>query len=159
MFSAIYEDNFETIQILVENHKVDVNIFRSGIWSKRGWSILMDAIEAEQLHTAKLLLKYGADPNYVEGDEGQTPIMCAVASHNLEFVSCLLEARANVNTPNTNGKTPLMKAAELGNTEVVKLLIKNGANADATDYANMDAIWYAEKMGNSEIKCIIRGDV
>jgi ankyrin repeat protein len=157
LFQAIEEEDVEAIEELVNIYKVDVNIYRPGVWSNHGWSILMDAADAGNLAVVKILLESGADPNYVEGDEGKTPIMCAIASQNLELVRCLLEAGANVNTPNTNGKTPLMKAAELGNAQICEVLLEAGANAIATDNANKSVAWYAEKTGNSEIFSFIQG--
>ncbi len=150
LFQAVEEENAETVETLLNTYEVDVNIFRSGVWSKRGWSILMDASEAGNLAIVKMLVEAGADPNYADGDEGKTPLMCAIATQNLELVRYLIKAGANVNTPNMNGKTPLMRAAELGTIQVAEALINAGANISASDKAGMNAVWYAEKMGNVE---------
>lgn len=156
LFQAVQDANYKAIQTLLENYEVDVNICRPGVWSKNGYSILMDAAEAGQLSIVELLLEAGANPNYADEDEGKTAMLCAVTSCNSEVVLCLIEAGANVDSPNVNGKTPLMRAAELGLSRIVEMLIEFGADVKATDNGNMSVAWYAEKMGYTEIASVIQ---
>lgn len=86
-----------------------------------------------------LLLQAGANPNYVDGDEGATPLMCAIASQNPEMVHRLIQAGANVHAANHTGKTPLMKAAELGNRAIVELLVQSGAITTVRDNVGKNA--------------------
>ena len=145
--------NLEQVKALVDFGKVNINANASclGVWSSQGWSILMEMAASGDLAPVEFLLNAGADPNYSDGDEGATPLMCAIARQNPAMVDLLIQAGSNVNTANHSGKTPLMKAAELGNLPIVKMLIDAGANPKAIDQMDKDFRWYAEKMGHSEI--------
>jgi ankyrin repeat protein len=159
LIEAVEDKNIKVVQTLVSIHNVETNIHRSGVWSKKGWSILMDAAQSGNLAMVQTLVESGANVNYADGDEGNTPMMCAISSKNPEIVSYLLRMGANVNMPYSSGKTPLMKAAELGNSQIVLILIEADADLSAIDNSNKSIFWYAEKMGHSEIMSIPRDDI
>jgi ankyrin repeat protein len=52
---------------------------------------------------------------------------------NTEVVSILIEAGANIETPNKGGRTPLHEAAICNSAGVIRILGQKGANVDARD--------------------------
>lgn len=76
------------------------------------------------------LLDLGADVN-TAGRYGQTPLMAAISSKNLQVVRTLLQAGADVNDPDLYGRTPLVKVLDLWHGEEVKdvvdMLLDHGA--------------------------------
>ena len=76
----------------------------------------------------ELLLKAGADPNGVIL-EGQTPLMTAAHSGNLDAVNVLLSHGVNVNAVEPfRGQTALMWAAAEKHPAIVKALLAKGAD-------------------------------
>lgn len=69
----------------------------------------------------KILLKAGADPNYVTRD-GDTPLTAASDQGHTKIVEILLKAGANPNYINEDGDTPLSEASDQGHTKIVELL-------------------------------------
>jgi hypothetical protein len=98
---------------------------------------LLAAAEAGDVATMEEALKNGANinfqddslPNNIDGEaEGETPLILAVQSSNLEAVELLLTyPTLNVNGTNKHGWTPLMIAAQKGDSAAAELLISRGA--------------------------------
>ena len=89
-----------------------------------GESLLMVADDAE---VAKLLLKHGADVNYVS-KKGNTALLAAVKRNNAVLVEILLQAGANPSFVAPNGDS-LIKIAALQNAaKIVSLLVKYKIN-------------------------------
>jgi ankyrin repeat protein len=77
------------------------------------------------------LLKAGADPNAL-GPEGETPLMLAARTGNLDAMRVLLDHHADVNAKDKlRSTTALMWATEQSHPEAVKLLIEHGAAVGA----------------------------
>lgn len=97
-----------------------------------GVTPLAKAVESnrpESLSTVQCLLRHRADPNIAD-DAGNTPLIKAIKSGNMEVIKCLVgHATADVNKQNNEKSTALHEAAFKGNKELVDLLI--GARADA----------------------------
>src|SRR5204863_636968 len=73
----------------------------------------------------------GADPNAAYG-AGETPLMLAARTGNLNAVNLLIDRGANVNGADEfKGYTPLMFAATENQAEVAKLLIEHSADVNA----------------------------
>jgi ankyrin repeat protein len=78
------------------------------------------------------LLKAGADPNET-GPVGDTPLMMASRTGNLDAVKVLLDRKADINAKEKiRGTTALMWAVEQQHPAVVKMLVEHGANVAAT---------------------------
>jgi ankyrin repeat protein len=76
------------------------------------------------------LLKAGASPNAAYG-AGETPLMIAARTGNLEAVKVLLAHSADVNAAEeSRGYTPLMMASVENHPDVVKFLLDRGANVN-----------------------------
>src|SRR5499427_2223544 len=75
------------------------------------------------------LLKAGASPDTLTSEGGETVLMTASRSGNVDAVKTLLDHGANVNARETyKGQTALMWAAAERHPEVVKLLMAHGAD-------------------------------
>jgi ankyrin repeat protein len=76
----------------------------------------------------RLLLEKGADVK----TPGDTPLIQAAQSGDVEIMRTLIERGANVNCISPRlGETPLMYAAASDNVEAVRLLLAKGANPNA----------------------------
>lgn len=79
-----------------------------------------------------------------------TPLMVAIDARNNDIVQDLLEAGADINTPNSHGTTPLMQAILSNNVTMVPILIGAGASIDARDENGSTALMHAATMGSLE---------
>ena len=62
----------------------------------------------------------------------------ATTQGNLDLMTFLIDAGANVNAPNKDGLTPLIVGCYHGNSDVVNLLLQRGANP--THYDKVDLL-------------------
>jgi len=106
---------------------------------------LMRAAFSGDVELARLLLKYGADPNIVSRDN-ETTLMAAAGTgfipgyskgrtpaERLEVVKLLVELGQDVNAADNYGITALMVAANIGDVPVIQYLIDKGADLGAYD--------------------------
>ena len=78
------------------------------------------------------LLKAGANVNAPVLAHGETALMMAARTGNLDAVKMLLDHGADVNAKETlRGTGALMWAAEQGHVEIIELLIAKGADVKA----------------------------
>ena len=89
------------------------------------------------------LLQKGADVN-AASKTGNTPLIIAAWTGDLDVIKLLLGTGAKVNAANKRGETPLMLASGRGFAEVVKLLLGAGAKVNAADKNGKSALVYAE---------------
>ena len=74
-------------------------------------------------------LEQGADVN--ARHHGETVLMLASRSNNLDLARFLLDNGADVHARDEDGRTALMNASACGNTEMMELLLERGAEIDA----------------------------
>ena len=121
LFFISYAENRSDLMELLLQYGANPN--------QKGWfgdySILIDAIQEDNIKIVKLLLKYRADPNQTD-KSNETPLLIAVAENKLDMMKLLLQHGANPNQTDKDGKTPLLIAAEKRNSELVKLLLDHG---------------------------------
>ncbi|OEJ14541.1 hypothetical protein BFL38_06795 [Brachyspira hampsonii] len=142
---ACENGNEEMFNLLVENN-ADIN--EKSSW---GASALIYASEKGNINIMKYLIDAGIDVNGKADDNGDTPLIWAVAGQNpYEASKLLIENGADVNATNNSGTAPATILA--GSVpEVVKLLKDNGADLD-TKFADDDTpIVIAASVGNLEI--------
>ncbi|MFT4314752.1 MAG: ankyrin repeat domain-containing protein [Wolbachia pipientis] len=151
---------------------------------KCGRCLLHLQIARGNLKGAKALIENGADVNIVNQEQdgywrpgidanalkGQTALQLAIrvyrnnknlnpekANGALEFISYLIEKKANSNIKDCNEKTPLDTAIFFDTPEIVELLIKAGADLNAGKKKAEDVLNYAVTVGHIDIgKAAIR---
>jgi ankyrin len=97
-----------------------------------GATALHWAVHWDDVETATLLLRAGADPN-AANDLGVTPLSLACANANVTIATALLEAGADPKLALPSGETPLMTAAHTGRPELARALLDRGADVHATE--------------------------
>jgi uncharacterized protein len=107
--------------------KVDVNAP-----GKDGTPALHWVVRVDDLETAQLLIRAGADVKFADR-YGVTPLYLACSNGNAAMIKLLLESGADPNTVDPTGETALMTAARVGDLESVKVLLDRGAKLDTTD--------------------------
>ena len=96
-------------------------------------------------------------PNLEDVDRfGDTVVFDAVGNPNLEFLTDLIAAGANINHADVHGNTPLIEACIGGFTEAVRCLLgpgngPNGCDLDHVDATGDSAIHTALKRGHVAI--------
>lgn len=83
---------------------------------------------------------------------GWTALHYAAAAGDLQIVAVLLEHRADLNSLSPNHTTPLMMAARKGNVSVAELLLKEGAHLDAKNMQGMTALDFAVESEKKEMQ-------
>lgn len=95
-----------------------------------GWNALVLSVYEGHAAVAKFLLKEGANPNYVEKNEYQTPLHIAAATGSASIVEDLLtlDEPAQLDVVDSMGRTPLFLAALKGQAHVVRVLLEFDAD-------------------------------
>lgn len=104
--------------------------------------LLLDASSSDRSPLATQivpkLLAQGASLESADPLTGDTPLIRAAASGNLEFVRALLASGARVNAKNKSGSTALQAATRAGAFETVELLRNSGAEVRYRDPVRVD---------------------
>lgn len=103
--------------------------------------------------TLALLLEHGADINYRNQANGQTPIYDLLVLGHLELAVRLVRRGANVKNRDYDGWTALHYGAQDNTgegTEFVKLLLENGADPNACDSSRQTPLHRAAIGGNAK---------
>jgi len=110
------------------------------------------AASTHNFGTVERLLEEGIDINITVSEGGQTALLLAIDSGDLEMVNFLIGNGANVNLPGGFYKeTPLIRAAQLGNIEIIKTLLKHKANINLVDKNGTTPLMRALQLGDIEI--------
>ncbi|MES2624708.1 MAG: ankyrin repeat domain-containing protein [Pseudomonadota bacterium] len=92
----------------------------------------------------------------------KTPLLYATRQGNLALTKLLVEAGADINTPDANGITPLINAiinhsivnvnrtGQSDHLKIAQYLIEAGANVNAQDWYGQTALWTAVDIRNLE---------
>jgi ankyrin repeat protein len=145
LVDAAQGQNWPQVQTLLARH-VDANSR-----SADGSTALLWAAHWNDLQTAGLLIRSGADPN-TGNDFKMTPLAQACTNASSGMVNLLLQAGANPNTPIGTGETPLMTCARTGNDRAVRLLLGRGADVNAKEPTqNQTALMWAAAERHPEI--------
>ena len=109
------------------SQRVDVNVAQPDGTTALQWAAYHDDLE-----TAELLLRAGAEPDSAN-DYGMTPVMLAARNGSGAMLETLLEGGADSNLPLPTGQTPLMTAAMTGKLDAVSVLLSGGADTNAKE--------------------------
>lgn len=103
-------------------------------------SNLCKAISKNDIESfSRCLSKQKKDLNFKD-ENGNTPLVLAVLSKNLQFVSDLLLAQANPNLNGENGINALCTAIEQDSKQCISLLLMHGANPNVTVGTESDTV-------------------
>ena len=113
-----------------------------------GETPLMLAVMVENIETAKVLIKQGADVNAIN-DNAETPLHYA-ARHNKNnsITQLLLRREGNIEAMNNSGMTALYISALQGNDAVCRYLLEAGANVHAFNPDGWTALHYLAMRGD-----------
>jgi ankyrin repeat protein len=164
LHSATLYAEIETVQVLLDYYKVDVNARDDG-----GWAPLHAAVGGAQftrIHNAvqsltdsvQILLEHGADVN-ARTNDNSTPLHKAAQGTkegSVEVMHMLLEHGANVGAKDDRGGIPLHKAVQYGRDKLVPVLLSHGANVGAKDNIGQTPLHKAAKNGTNETNEIVR---
>jgi ankyrin repeat protein len=106
---------------------------------------ILKAAKSGDARKVKELLATDAALIDARDTDGSTPLHCATWKGQLEVVSVLLSAGADVNAHNNNGHwgtTPLHAAAHANQTAIAKLLIEHGAEVNAKDLSGKTPLFH-----------------
>jgi ankyrin repeat protein len=99
-----------------------------------------------------IIFKYCPDANVnIMDKNGDSPLLLAAFSGNLENVRILIEHGANVNQLGASKASPLFYASYGGYDEIVGILLKNGATVDVLTENRRTPLMIAMKNGNKYV--------
>jgi ankyrin repeat protein len=146
---AAVDGNMDRVRALIFNRHANVN--RT---NEFGETALMIASYRGDVDMVRLLVKAGADVNFVkqgESDE-ETALMIASAQGHLGVVRTLVEAGAVVDQrTQESDETALMMAADRGHLDVFRFLLSRGANPNKKSFFLKNAWSYAENSAHDAI--------
>lgn len=94
---------------------------------------LIYAIQAEQPEMALFLLEQKGVDLEARESHGSTPLVEAIAFHQMKVLEALLERGADINAPGPVDRTALHVEASNLDPKMIRWLLKRGANPDARD--------------------------
>ena len=112
-----------------------------------GSSALSISVKIGDLKMAKLLLRFGANPNSCN-NAGQSCVFAACWHNRLPLLHALAEAGGDLNQADERGWTPLMVAASRGFAHIVKFLVGRGAEVGREDKFGKKAV---DRAGSEEV--------
>lgn len=114
---------FENKSLTIKNH---LNFLSIKLQEIQNLAVVYEPIDA-----ISMIKRNGANFDLI-AETGETNLMFASYSGNIEVVEFLLELGADINHKSNNNETALSMAYEQNFNNIVKLLIKKGANINIT---------------------------
>ncbi|CAC5369301.1 ANK [Mytilus coruscus] len=146
--------------MLLLQNKCNPNLCRHDLMDIR-LSPLCVSATYEMTTIMKLLLKYGADPNFkIQDQDFELPLFIASENGNVQLVTLLLENSANPNlcstSPGSPGWSPLYVACEKGHVEIVQDLLKHKADQNIYTKERKLPLHIAKSKGHKHIVCLLQ---
>ena len=135
----------ETLPYLVNGNSPNVRDYN-------GVPAIVAAAEIGDAGMVKELLKYGANPNMVNRQDGATAMHRAAARGSDIRISVLVVNGADIDPIDGLGETPLIKAVKEGNLKATEMLLSINANPNFTDYTGHSAYDHAMRSRDWRIK-------
>lgn len=127
---------------------------------------LINAIEAGDTASVRMLLQHGRDPN-APGYQGQLPLVAAAQTHDAGCLRLLIDHGATPDAADFFDRTPLMLAARSGDSAVVSILLGLGANPNravhstppvrATEIGYTPLLFACEHGSPAVVRLLVRG--
>ena len=95
------------------------------------------------------------DVNQV-GNFGERPLHVASSRGNIDEMTALLEAGAEVNAPGDIGNTPLHEAVGQGHVEAIRLLLKHGADPNRKNELGQNVFDKAALTSRDNVMALLR---
>jgi hypothetical protein len=89
---------------------------------------LLLAVSNGHYKTTETLLRCGADPNVLGGQNGESALRIAARMNRVNICRLLLAHKADPNAVSEKFLSPLITSVMEGNLDIVKLLVENGAD-------------------------------
>lgn len=180
-FQSIHADDVASVQYLIEERGVDPN------WpNEKGMPALTQALFIESNKVARYLAKLAQLRVDLTNEAGETALMMAAITKQMDVAEVLIERGAEVNRPGwtalhyaatsgfapmirlllehsayidaeaPNGNTPLMMAAQYAPGLASKLLLEEGADPNLKNAEGLTALELAQRKGNEDAVKYIR---
>lgn len=122
---AILNKDVESIRLLLL-YKAEPNSF-----DKNGCTPLFTATELGFFEAARLLIRYGADPNISAGPNADTPLAMAVLENRFDHAQLYLKHGGDPNRIMANGNTVLIRSIDRKTPKaVIELLLNFGSGVN-----------------------------
>ncbi|XP_075224290.1 B-cell lymphoma 3 protein homolog isoform X2 [Lycorma delicatula] len=115
--------------LMIASHKNNINILQQlyveefiNSTDEEGFSPLYYAVVYGCKDSVKWLLEHNANPNHVETETGNSLLMIAVMTHQVNIVQLLLKYKANLDVINKNNETATKLAMKLGHYKIAMLM-------------------------------------
>jgi ankyrin repeat protein len=115
-----------------------------------GTTALHWAVRADDLETARLLIRAGANVK-ATNRHGMTPLALAALNGSATMIEALVKAGADPNAALPEGETVVMTAARTGRPDALRVLLANGGNPNATEaWLGENALMWAAAENHAE---------
>ena len=135
LIEAIEADNYQAVQFLVQQVRVDVN---TQITNVKGSSV------------GKVLTDHNNNQS-IQPHSGTTALMIACCNHSIAIIKLILQNNANPDFQTHTGLTALMLTCKLGYCRIAELLLEHNASIDKSDNDGWTALTHASFEGNSQV--------
>ena len=132
LMMAVLKDNFQIVQMLLQNKAVSLKKNSSGMNALR-----LALYKRNKAMVRAMVESHTGDVNYALFEA----IQCGKAS----MVQFLIHLKADVNVAGERGRTPLMETARSGAVRIMHVLLKHGALPNKQDNDGITALMEAVK--------------
>ncbi|KAH7402056.1 ankyrin repeat-containing domain protein [Phaeosphaeria sp. MPI-PUGE-AT-0046c] len=140
----------ESLSLLLK-HGADANGF-----DREGYTPLFAATRAQCFESAKVLLRYSADPNLSAGPDSESPLSVAASNNYLELVQLFLANGGDAGLIMENGSTALVSSMnKIVSTKVVEVLLASGTDANAKNGEGTTALFTAIQANRVDLVAIL----
>lgn len=119
--------------------------------------VLVIAARNNDLQSARFLVESGANPSTAARDDGSTALMEFAQRGNLEAVTMLIEAGADVDAGDNTGQTALIRAVRQRQIRTIEALLEAKANVEMPDYQGQTAVDVARSMRYRTVENMLIG--
>ena len=134
IFAAIQNRMHNQLRLILDMG-ADINMKHKGV------TPLLFAVYQYDDKLVKILLEYGANPNFLDKNGLYSPLSEACVTNRVSVAKLLLKYGADVNYQYNKSESALRVAAKgCKNFELVRLLLDNGANLNLTDTYGLNIV-------------------